>query len=114
VYNAPLQKLIIPALKNSYNRITFCSKNNNERITIDYNLQFIDPMNQQKKHFLENIAIIESKAATQPAPSAPMFKALDIKKHGACSKYCLGLIHLNKVDEYSHFQKTLETIKTLQ
>ncbi len=114
IYNTPLQQLIVPSLKNSYNRITFCSKNNDERITIDYNLQFTDPVNPTNTYLLKNIAIIESKAATQPAPSASIFKALNIKKHGACSKYCLWLIHLNKVDTYNHFQKTLDSIQSLQ
>lgn len=103
-----------PSLRNAYKRMTFCSKDNNERITVDYDIRFYDPNNKNNNARLENIAIIESKAASQPAPSYETFKDLGLNKQSACSKYCLGLNYLDMVSENDHFKDTLQTIKELQ
>lgn len=114
IYDTTLDKLLTPSLRNTYKRITFCSKNNDERITIDFNVSFYDPVNLMQTHTMENIAIVESKAATQPAPSASIFEKLGMKQQKACSKYCLGLNYLEKVTKNDHFVWTLSTILELQ
>lgn len=114
IYSETLKKLLIPSLRNSYKRITFCSKNNDERITIDFNVQFFDTTNPKINHTMENIAIVESKAATQPAPSASIFEKLGMEKQKACSKYCLWLNYLEKVTKNDRFVNTLDKILELQ
>lgn len=114
IYGESLNKLLTPSLHNQYKRVTFCSKNNEERITIDFNVEFSDPNNPAQTHKLENIAIIESKATTQPAQSAPLFERLWIQGQKACSKYCLWLLYLGKVTKNDHFLWTLDAIIRLQ
>ena len=114
IYNETLQQLLTPSLRNSYKRITFCSKNNDERITIDFNVQFFDTTNQNSNHTMDNIAIVESKAATQPAPSGSIFEKLWMEKQKACSKYCLWLNYLEKVTKNDRFIATLDKIEELQ
>lgn len=113
VFKETLPENLTPALNNSYKRITLCSKDFSEKMTIDVWFKFYDPRNKRYAK-LENIAIVESKATTQPAFTAPMFEELWITSAKACSKYCLGLILTKNVDKYSHFQHTLAHINSLQ
>jgi len=114
IYNEKLNKLLTPSLRNTYKRVTFCSKKNDERITIDFAVSFHDPINLTHMHKMENIAIVESKAATQPAPSASIFEKLWMTEQKACSKYCLGMNYLWKVTKNDHFKWTLHDILELQ
>ena len=56
--------LVTPSISTNYQRITLCSKNSDERITIDFNLELVDlrnPKSKQKK--FTHFAIIENKSS---------------------------------------------------
>lgn len=107
IYQEKFKKLLFPVLNNTYNRITFCRNSNDERITVDFNIQYFDPERPGNTHNLKNVAIIESKADVQPAPSDDLLSKLWLTEQHACSKYCVGMHYLGKVKETSHFDHTI-------
>lgn len=113
IFGEELPSHIEPSIQNEYKRITLCSKDFSEKITIDLGFKFSDPRSWRTAK-LDNIAIIESKATVQPAFTAPLMDSLGIISAESCSKYCLWLILTENVSEYSRFHHTLAHIKSLQ
>jgi len=114
IYGEKFKKLLFPVLNNRYNRITLCRNSNDERVTIDFNVQYVDSENPANTYALKNVAIIESKADQWPAPSHALFDELGLKEQKACSKYCLGMHYLGKISKTDHFDKTIALMNSLQ
>lgn len=109
------EKLTIsPTMRTTYRRFTLCSKANDERITIDFDLSFSDPTDPNTKSIeLPHLAIIEAKSSERDSRSAELMKRFDIERASGCSKYCLGLIYFDRVTSHERFDNTLETIEKL-
>ncbi len=125
LYSTEQKDLIFPAIKTKYHRITLCSKNNDERVTIDFNLHFEDMRSDLKSHKnkknhltntydIENLVMIESKSMNEHCISHEIMKQFHIPTAKACSKYCLGLYYFEKVKEWSTFQDTINTIEKIK
>lgn len=92
LYGATPPHLFFPSIKTNYKRFTLCSKNNDERITIDFDINLIEARhaNQKKQsHTLKNLAIIESKSTKTNCVSHEIMKLHNIPVAGSCSKYGL-------------------------
>lgn len=102
---------LIPALWNRFNRFTLVNVEEKERITIDLNLSF---ESENKSIELENLAIIEVKQERFDVNSK-IVKSL--RKFGinpiGLSKYCVGMIKLNKNLKYNAFKPKLLKIKKI-
>ena len=59
-----------------YNRITLCSKNNDERITIDFNIKLTNAHNPSQEKHLTARAILESKSTSEQCLSHQIMKEL--------------------------------------
>lgn len=112
-YKAP--ETIFPALATRYHRITFCSKSNDERVTVDFNIRLEDLRNKWKDVIsLDNLVILESKSMSKDWKSAEIMKKYDIKKAGSCSKYSLGLCYQAMVEDTSKFKSTMRKIEKIK
>ncbi len=118
LYGESLKQLLFPALHNSYQRCTLCSKQNDERVTIDFNIEFSNPRAEweevNKNMTLENLVIIESKSTNTSCFSHEVMAKHGCKPAKGCSKYCLGLYYLGQVDQWSTFQDSLDTIEAIK
>lgn len=106
---------ITPAISTNYKRITLCSKNSDERVTIDFNLELgdlRDPKSKIKK--FNHFAIIENKSSHKKATSHHILKELGIKPAKSCSKYCLGVYYFNKAASRKTFEKTVKHIENMK
>jgi hypothetical protein len=95
----------------NYRRMTFVSKTSQERLTIDTNLTFID--NHQKVE-MSNLVIAEVKQGS--AREKSFFVALMREnkiREKSISKYCLGVISLNKKIKKNNFKPTLIYLQKL-
>lgn len=102
---------ITPSLETKYNRITFCSKKNDERVTVDFWVILKDLRNPEKKDIhLNNLVILESKSSGKHGTSYKFMEKLWIRRSPTCSKYALWLAYHNTVKEYSTFEKTMKEI----
>lgn len=118
LYGESLKQLLFPALQNRYQRCTLCSKNNDERVTIDFNIEFSNPRAtdeaEKKMHSLENLVIIESKSTNTSCFSHQVMAKHGCKPASGCSKYCLGLYYLGQVDQWSSFQESIDMIEAVK
>jgi hypothetical protein len=100
-----------PSLKNSFTRLTLVNNDLNERITIDYNLEFSNPVsgNVDSK---ESICIVEVKK-DRNAEKSDFVKVLDkerIRSTGF-SKYCMGLVYTGSNVKKNRFKKKMRYIE---
>lgn len=104
-------KTIFPALETRYNRLTFCSKDSAERLTIDFHINLTDIRNPKKEtKNLRNLVIVESKSSKADGMSHKIMKKYGIEKAHSCSKYGLGLAYNETVKEYSVFSNTMKKV----
>jgi VTC domain len=100
-----------PKLRTLYKRITLCSKKNDERITIDFDIKLQDITSQNKELIsLWPVAIIETKSSHKSCQSHTTLKKLKYKAARWCSKYCLGVVYSWLVSDTKHFKNTMKFI----
>ena len=105
---------IIPSIITKYSRLTFCSKNNDERVTVDFNVRVLDARNPKSEEIpFKNLVIIESKSAGRKGKSHKVMKHHHIQEAASCSKYSLGLVYHKKVKETSTFDKTVKRLQKI-
>jgi len=106
---------LTPSIRTTYDRITFVSKNGEERMTIDFNIK---TKNLRRKNGrlvdLKNLVIIESKTLKKDALAIKVMKKHNIEKAKACSKYSLWVVYAGLAEKYDHFSNTMEKIKKIR
>ena len=88
-YGTLPEKKISPALRSEYSRLTLCSKDSGERVTIDFKIKLSGLRDHNEKVKLNNVAIVESKSMSLDGVSHKIMEKHGIKKAKSCSKYCL-------------------------
>lgn len=105
---------IFPSLETKYNRLTLCSKDSAERLTIDFNIRLKDLRDDSKELFpLENVVIIESKSDRTDGLSTKIIESHGVNKAKACSKYGLGLVYHGVAKETSVFDHTVSAMNEI-
>ncbi len=104
---------IVPALQNSFNRITLVNKHFPERVTIDMDLAFEDVESHKVKH-MPGLCIIEVK---RDLSSGFTDMALALRKHRikpmGFSKYCMGTAMTNTEVRNNLFKGTIRHVSKL-
>lgn len=102
---------IMPAIKTKCKRITLCSKTNDERLTIDFDVELNDLRDPSARTVkLSNVAIVESKSSSTSGYSHKLMKKMKIKAASGCSKYCLGVYYFGRMKSHDKFEKTIKFI----
>ncbi len=102
-----------PKLRTLYKRITLCSKKNDERITIDFDVKLQDITEKGKELIsMWPVAIIETKSSHKKCQSHTILSKLKYTAARWCSKYCLGIVYSWLVAETKHFKNTMKFIDT--
>lgn len=97
---------IIPTMENRFKRITLVNYNKTERLTIDFDIHFINHETGEEGE-IENIVIIELKREGRTAsPISQMLRELRIKPSGF-SKYCIGSAITNRNLKLNRFKKRM-------
>lgn len=100
-----------PALVNKFNRVTLVSVANQERVTIDLNLEYaID----DKTKSYTNLVVVELKQERFNRNSA-IVKSLRYFGYNpySISKYCIGMVSLNKNIKYNAFKQKVRKINKI-
>jgi hypothetical protein len=81
-----------PVLRNNFHRITLVDRNFTQRVTIDYDISYLLPGSEHKKHVLSDLVIVEIKSDKNKEKNGiqQSLKRLRIKQSGF-SKYCIGV-----------------------
>lgn len=104
---------ILPVLENSFKRITLVSSDQSERITLDYELWFSDPLSENSME-LPGISIAEIKFRDRISAS-PFYTALR-RRHilpSRFSKYCIGMALLNPELKQNLFKEKILRVRKL-
>lgn len=97
---------IIPTMENRFYRITLVNQAKTERLTIDFDIRFINHETGEEGE-IEDIVIIELKRDGRVhSPILAMLRELRIKPSGF-SKYCIGSAITNKNLKQNRFKKRL-------
>lgn len=110
-----IRKELSPAIATRYQRITLCSKKNDERITIDLDISVRDMRDEKaKRHHLPSFAIVESKSNNTSCASHTTIKAMGVVEAKGCSKYCLGVYYVGKAKTHDSFIETIKVIESFR
>lgn len=100
-------KQLIPTIENKYKRITLLHKKNEEKVTIDINLNFASEKNNIA---FNHIAIAEVKSENYFGTDfSKIMKSLEIRE-GGMSKYCMGMIALGIPVRHNLFNQSYKQI----
>ena len=100
-----------PKLWVNYRRMTFVSKHSEERLTIDTKLTFID---ENQTIPVQTLVIAEVKRGTAREKSRFIdLMRVNRVKNKSISKYCLGVISLNRTIKHNNFKPTLLYLQKL-
>lgn len=121
ILNEPLNKYIsvhtpdvyhdyVPSLRVFFDRITLVNKQANERLTIDLNLRYISNGFEKK---IQHMAIVEVKQEKHTV--SPFRELMKLQRHpkNYMSKYCLGLMCLNKGLKMNRFKQKMNALTKL-
>lgn len=108
----PVKKLT-PSLVTHCNRLTLCSKDSSERVTIDFNVTTTNLRGNNNSKVFQNAVIIESKATTEECLSSKILKKHNTEASSGCSKYCLGLLYTGVFQNPGKFKDTMEQINAM-
>ena len=109
VYGLPFPYNLVPKVEVSCSRITLVSKENSERVTIDFNLSFAkEETISSEKRFV----IVETKSLRGRGVGDSIFKKNGIRSKN-CSKYCLGVNLLFNNVKYNRFKPLLKLYRSL-
>ena len=98
---------LIPTIENRYKRITLLHKKNEEKVTIDINLNFASEKNNID---FNQIAIAEVKSESYSGTDfSKIMKSLGIRE-GGMSKYCMGMIALGMPVRHNLFNQSYKQI----
>jgi hypothetical protein len=98
---------LVPTLENRYKRITLLHKINEEKVTIDINLNFASEKNNID---FNQISIAEVKSESYSGTDfSSIMKSLGIRE-GGMSKYCMGLIALGIPVRHNLFNQSYKQI----
>jgi hypothetical protein len=92
-----------PSLSNTFQRITFVNNNKTERVTIDFNLSFLN-YRTGNETALEQLMVLELKQdGWQHSDFRDILNRFRIKK-SSFSKYCMGIVLTNPESKYNRFK----------
>lgn len=115
LYPKELDSTLIPALINSYTRITLVNKAKTERCTIDVNLSFKDPEVPKKEVNVNSIAIIEVKQSKTSVLNGIIASLRKMRIYpSSISKYVLGLILTHPEIKHNSFKPLLHRINKIK
>ena len=104
--------LLIPVLKNSFQRITLVNNRKTERVTIDFQISFQNYLTN-KEGSLDNIMVLELKQdGRMYSDFRAVLERLRIRPV-SFSKYCMGVVLTDPNVKYNRFKRKLIKIKKL-
>lgn len=100
----------VPSLRVFFDRITFVNKLENERLTIDLNLRYASNGSEKK---IRKMVIVEVKQAKNSV--SPFMELMKMERHpkNYMSKYCLGVICMNKGLKMNRFKQKMNVLNKL-
>ena len=97
---------LMPAIHNSFDRITLVNKAKTERLTIDTNLQFHNLVTGKDRQMYPLVIVELKRDGLCYSPVLEMLRMLRVFPHGF-SKYCMGSAYTNHLLKVNRFKPKL-------
>jgi hypothetical protein len=111
-YHKALDLVLKPSLIVNYKRCTLVALKGGERVTIDFNLEFLNPNDNKDSVKIGNdFIIVETKSVDGKGFTDTSLHNLKIRQAERCSKYCLGLNLTHAVTKNNRFLTTIKHIR---
>jgi len=103
---------LMPVLENSFKRITLVNCRKTERITIDFNISFLNYTTKNEKK-LDDIMVLELKQDGQQYSDFRAVLELLRIRQVSFSKYCMGMVMTNPGVKHNRFKRNIRRINKL-
>ena len=103
---------LMPAIHNSFDRITLVNKARTERLTIDTNLQFHNLVTDRERQMSPLVIVELKRDGLCYSPILEMLRVLRVFPHGF-SKYCMGSALTNDRLKVNRFKPKLIDIRKI-
>lgn len=100
----------VPSLRVFFDRITLVNKQANERLTIDLNLRYLSNGIEEK---IQHIVVVEVKQEKHSVSPFRLLMKTERHPQNYISKYCLGVMCLNKDLKMNRFKQKMNTLNKL-
>lgn len=112
MYGEPLRRLLRPVISMRYERITLVAKEGGERMTVDTGLGFA--AGEVERAAPSDMFIVETKSARGNGVADGILRQLSLRATSRCSKYCIGMAALGRVDQHNRFLPALRRLELAQ
>ena len=109
VYRRPWQAELVPTIRVDYNRTTLVAKQGGMRITIDRNLSFT--LGSETCKVDSGHVILETKSDRRRTVADETLRRMHQHPVSRCSKYCIGLAALGRVEKFNNFRPAMQMLK---
>ena len=103
---------LMPAIRNSFDRITLVNKARTERLTIDTNLQFHNLVTGVDRKMAPLVIVELKRDGLCYSPILEMLRQLRVFPHGF-SKYCMGSALTNNQLQVNRFKPKLIDVRKI-
>lgn len=101
LYGRELGRVLQPALRMRYQRVTLVAKQGGERMTVDMGVSFEGP--EGVRTVDAGMVLVETKSDKANGIADKILRALHQHPTNSCSKYCVAAVALNRVHKYNKF-----------
>jgi hypothetical protein len=117
LYGRPFDQPLEPVLHMRYRRVTLVAREGGERMTIDTGIQFFgaDGLDgaQTCRSTGDDVFIVETKSAHGHGIADTIMRRHHQHPTPSCSKYCVGMSVLGKVQRFNRFRPALRKLGAL-
>ncbi|MDP3961273.1 MAG: polyphosphate polymerase domain-containing protein [Pseudorhodobacter sp.] len=99
---------LCPIIEMRYRRMTLVAREGGERMTIDSDIEFRSGSMLRKVS--KDMVIVETKSARGNGLADKVLRACHLHPVPGCSKYCIGMAALEKVNRMNHFLPALRML----
>ncbi|MBY6032049.1 polyphosphate polymerase domain-containing protein [Marinobacter daepoensis] len=111
VYGGDFNRPLMPSVEMRYQRVTLVSKEGDERMTIDFNLEFM--RGERRLRLDSGKFIIETKSPNANGLADKILRSLHKHPTKNCSKYCVSMASMQAVDKYNRFIPAMRRLNVL-
>ena len=108
LYKGEFDGELRPTVETHTQRTTLVAKDGGERMTIDFNLEFIN--GQLRFNVDPGLFIVETKSANANGIADKILRSLHLHPTKRCSKYCMAMAALQVVDKHNNFLPALRKL----
>lgn len=111
LYDEPLSRKLRPVIAMRYERMTLVAREGGERMTLDTAIEFTSA--GRHRRIAPEMFIVETKSARGNGIADAILRGLHLRPTKRCSKYCIGMAAMGRVERANRFLPALRRLHLL-